>query len=72
MVKGQMNPSSQPARAQTLAGIFTEGVGITLPEKIALIAAACCVCGYLLFRVGLEIFYAANPDKRPIKRKRRK
>jgi hypothetical protein len=36
------------------------------------LAATCGVCTYLMVHVGRAIFYAANPDKRPIKKKRRK
>jgi hypothetical protein len=44
---------------------------LTNPQ-IAIIATAGCVASLLIFQVGREIYYAVNPGKRPIKKRRRK
>ena len=41
-------------------------------SQVAVLIATCGVCTYLMVHVGRAIFYAANPDKRPVKRRRRK
>jgi hypothetical protein len=40
-------------------------------SQLILIAIACGLSLYLIFHVAREIFFAANPDRRPIKRKRK-
>jgi len=76
--QAKMNPSSHLHLAQTgvskpssVEGGFLIVSNLSNAQITALVAAG-CLCVAIVFWVSRQIYFAANPDKRPIKRKRRK
>lgn len=50
--------------------LLTFPTSLTTPQLVV-IAIACALSLYLIIHVAREMFFAANPDRRPIKRKRK-